>query len=106
MVISDHAKALAVSRRLFTVETRVHPSSGHVGFVVDRRTPRQVFSKYFLSSSQSFHQFFRTHHHLLSVAATIGEIVTDVPSALSFVPSNKLYCKIMQKPPSVMNISS
>jgi hypothetical protein len=43
-----------------------------MGFLVDKVALGQVFSEYF--------------HHLSSVAGTIGQLVTDVPGGLSFIP--------------------
>jgi hypothetical protein len=63
------------------------PTSGHVGFVVDKMAPGQVFSKYFGFPCQfSFHQLLHTHH-LPSEAGTIGQLVADVPSGLSLTPT-------------------
>jgi hypothetical protein len=40
------------------------PRSGHVGFLVDKVTLRQVFSEYFGFPCQfSFHRLLHTHHH-------------------------------------------
>jgi hypothetical protein len=62
------------------------PRSGHVGFVVDEVALGQVFSEYFCFPCQfSFHQLL--HTHLSSEAGTIGKLVADVPSRLSFSPS-------------------
>jgi hypothetical protein len=56
------------------------PKSVHVGFVVDKGAPRQVFSEYFRFSYQfEFHRLLHTDH-LSSVASTIGELVADVPT--------------------------
>jgi hypothetical protein len=35
----------------------------HVGFVVDKAALGQVFSEYFYSPCQSFHQFLHRHNH-------------------------------------------
>jgi hypothetical protein len=40
------------------------PQSDHVGFVVDKVAPEQVFSEYFSFQCQSFHQLFHTYDHL------------------------------------------
>jgi hypothetical protein len=53
---------------------------------VDKVALGQVFSEYFGFLYQfSFHQLLHTHH-LSSGAGTIGPIVADVPSGLSFTP--------------------
>jgi hypothetical protein len=60
--------------------------SGHVGFMVDKVAPEQVFSEYFGFLCQfSFHRLLHTHH-LSSGAGTIGQLVADVPSGLSLTP--------------------
>jgi hypothetical protein len=62
------------------------PGSGHVGFVVDKVAPGQVFSEYFDFSCQfSFHRLLHIHH-LSSVAGTIGQSVAAVPNGPSFTP--------------------
>jgi hypothetical protein len=38
-------------------------SGQHVGFVVDKAALGQVFSEYFGSLCQSFHQFLHHHNH-------------------------------------------
>jgi hypothetical protein len=50
------------------------PGSGHVGFVVDKVPPGQVFSEYFgFPCPSSFHQLLYNHHNLSSGACTIGQ---------------------------------
>jgi hypothetical protein len=52
--------------------------------------PGQVFSKYFGFPCQfTFHRLFYTHHHLLSGAGTIDQLVADVPSGLSLTPPHE-----------------
>jgi hypothetical protein len=64
-----------------------HPRSGQVGFVVDNVALVQVFSEFFGSICQfSFHRLLHTHHHLHHRSGTIGQLVADVPSALSIIP--------------------
>jgi hypothetical protein len=64
----------------------LEPSSGHVGFVVDKVALGQVFSEYFGFSSQfAFHRLLHTHH-LSSVAGIIGQLMADVTSGLSLTP--------------------
>jgi hypothetical protein len=48
----------------------------------------KIFSEYFGIPCQfSLHRLLHTHHHHLSSGAgTIGQLVADVPSALSFTP--------------------
>jgi hypothetical protein len=61
-----------------------------VGFVADKVALRQVFSEYFGFTYQSFfHRLLHSHHHPSSEAGTIGQIVADVPSGLSFTPPKK-----------------
>jgi hypothetical protein len=63
-----------------------HSRSGHVRFVVDKMALEHVFSEYFGFPCQfSFHRLLHTHH-LTSGAGTIGQILADVPSGLSFTP--------------------
>jgi hypothetical protein len=58
--------------------------SGRVGFVVDKVTLGQVHSEYFGFPCQfSLHRLLHIHHHLSSMAGTIGQLVADVPSGLS-----------------------
>jgi hypothetical protein len=52
-----------------------------VGFVVDKVALGQVFYCQF-----SFHRLLHIHPHLLSIAATKGELVADVPNGLSLTP--------------------
>jgi hypothetical protein len=56
-------------------------------FVVDKVALGQVFSEYFGIPWQfSFHRLLHSHHHLLSGAGTVGQLVADVPSRLSLTP--------------------
>jgi hypothetical protein len=56
-----------------------------VGFVVNKMTLGQVFSKYFGFPCQfSFHQLL--HIHLSSGSGTIDQLMADVPSGLSLIP--------------------
>jgi hypothetical protein len=65
------------------------PTSGHVGFVVDKVALEQVFSKYFDFPCQfSFHRLLHIHH-LSSGACTTGQLVADVPSGLSLTLREK-----------------
>jgi hypothetical protein len=51
------------------------PGSGHVGFVVDKVAPGQVFSEYFgFLCQSSFHQLLHNHPHLSSGVCTIGQM--------------------------------
>jgi hypothetical protein len=52
-----------------------------VRFVVDEVALGQVFSEYF-----GFPRLLHIHHHLLSGAGMIGQIVADVPSGLILTP--------------------
>jgi hypothetical protein len=62
------------------------PSSGHVGFVVDKVALGQVFSDYFSSPCQlSFHRLLHIHH-LSSGAGTISQLLAEVPRGLSLTP--------------------
>jgi hypothetical protein len=79
------------------------PRSGHVGFVVEKVALGQVFSEYFGFPCQfSFHRLFHSHHHLSYGAATVGQIVADVPSGLSLTPPHpkKLEKRQSYTPPS------
>jgi hypothetical protein len=70
--------------RAIAQAARFEPRSGHVGFVVDSVALGQVFSEYFGFPCQfSFHQLLLIHD-LSSGAGTIGQLVADVPSGLSF----------------------
>jgi hypothetical protein len=56
-------------------------------FVMDKVALGQVVSEFFGFPCQiSFHQMLHIHHHLSSVAGTIGQSMSDVPSGLSFTP--------------------
>jgi hypothetical protein len=84
--VKGRAIAQAVSRRLPTAPARVEARSVHMGFVVDTVALGQVLSEYF-----SFHCQFLFHrllhnHHLSSGASTIGQLVADIKSGLSFNP--------------------
>jgi hypothetical protein len=60
-------------------------------FAVEKVELGQVFSEYFDFLCQfSFHRLLHIHHHLSPGAATIGELVADVPGGLSVTPSQKL----------------
>jgi hypothetical protein len=62
------------------------PTSGHVGFMVDKVALGQVFSKYFgLPCQFSFHRLICAHH-LSTGTDTIDQTETDVPSGLSLSP--------------------
>jgi hypothetical protein len=66
------------------------PMSRHVGFVVHKVAPGQVYSKYFGFPCQfSIHWLLQIQHNLLSRADKIGQIVADVPSELSLTPPRK-----------------
>jgi hypothetical protein len=57
-----------------------------MGFVVDKVALGQVLREYFGFPCQfSFHRLLDTHF-LSSGAGTVGQIVTDIPSGLSFTP--------------------
>jgi hypothetical protein len=57
-----------------------------VGFVVDKVALGQVFSEYFgFLCQSSFHRLLHTHH-LSPGAGTIGKILADITSGLSFTP--------------------
>jgi hypothetical protein len=76
----------AVSRRLLQRWPGFKCRSHHVGTVVDKVALEQVFSEYFAFPCQfSFHRLFHTHH-LSYVAGTIGQLVAEVPSGISFTP--------------------
>jgi hypothetical protein len=73
------ATAQAVSRQLPGFD----PNSGHVTSVADKVALGKVVSEYFgFPFEFSFHLLFRTHHHISSVAGTIGQIVADVTSVI------------------------
>jgi hypothetical protein len=58
------AVAQVVSRWLPTAAARVRVRAENVGFVMDKVTLGQVFSKYFgFPSQSSFHQFLYRHNH-------------------------------------------
>jgi hypothetical protein len=65
-----------------------------VEFVVNKVALGQVFSEYFGFPCQfSFLRLLHTHH-LSSGAGTIGQILADVPSGLSFTPPQKTKKKL------------
>jgi hypothetical protein len=60
-----------------------------VRFVVDKVALGQIFSGYFgFSCPFTFHQML--HTCLSSWTGTIGQLVADVPSGLSFTPLNEI----------------
>jgi hypothetical protein len=62
---SRRAIAQAVSLRLPTAAAWVRVRSGHVGFVVDKVAPGQVFSEYFgFPYQSSFYKILHPHNHL------------------------------------------
>jgi hypothetical protein len=86
---------LVVSRRLPTAGPGFEPRSGPVGFVVDEVALGQVFSEYFGFPCQfSFHRLLHVHHHLSSGAATVGQLMADIPSGLSVTPAQETKKKI------------
>jgi hypothetical protein len=88
--------AQAASRRLPTRWHGIEPSSGHVGFVVDKMALRLVFFEYFgFLCQSSFHQHLHIHYHLSSGAGTIGQLVADVPSGLSLTPPQETKEKLV-----------
>jgi hypothetical protein len=58
------------------------PTSGHMGFVVDKMALEHVSSEYFGFRCQFvLHRLFHTHNYqLLSWAGVIGKILAGVPS--------------------------
>jgi hypothetical protein len=67
------------------------PKSGHVGFLVNKVTLRQVFPEYFGFLYQfPFHRTLHTHHHIWSGAGTTDQTVTAVPSRLSLSSSQEI----------------
>jgi hypothetical protein len=63
----------------------LEPRSGHVGFMVEKVTLRQIFSDQFTFPCHfSFHKLL--HTQLSSGAGTIGQLVADAPSELSLNP--------------------
>jgi hypothetical protein len=83
-------KAVPQLRRLITGFPPQQPgfeaSSGHVGFVVDKVALGQVFPEYSGFPYQfSFHQLLNTHPS--SGAATIGQLVADIPIGLKSHPT-------------------
>jgi hypothetical protein len=58
-----------------------------VGFVVHKVALGQVFSKYFgFPCKSSFHQFLRSHHHLIIWGWYNRPVVPSVPNGLSLTP--------------------
>jgi hypothetical protein len=54
---------------------------------VDKVALGQAFSEYFgFPCRFSFHRLLHIHQHLSSGTGTIGQLVADVPSGLSFTP--------------------
>jgi hypothetical protein len=83
-VTTDSQPAIAPRRPGF------EPVSGHVGFVMDKMELGQIFSQHFRFLCQSFHRLLHTLHHSTSGADTIGQIMADVPSGLSFTPPQEI----------------
>jgi hypothetical protein len=61
-----------------------------MGFVVDKVTLVQVFSKYFGFPYQfSFHRLLHIRRHLSSGSDTVGQTVANVPSGLGLTSSQE-----------------
>jgi hypothetical protein len=74
---------------------RFEPRSSHMGFVLDKVELGQIFSEYFSFPCQfSFHLLLHIQHHLSSGAATIGQLLADVPSGLSLTPPQETKEKV------------
>jgi hypothetical protein len=60
-----------------------------MGFVVDKVSPGKVFFEYFgVPCHFAFHRLLRTHH-ISPVAGATGQLLADLPSALSLTPPQK-----------------
>jgi hypothetical protein len=96
------ARALtqAVSRRLTTTAARVRSKVRSCGICGGKLELGQVFSEYFgFPCRFSFHQMLR--NHLSTEAGIIGQVVADVPSALSLNPLKKITTTISNQETSV-----
>jgi hypothetical protein len=76
---------MSLLKRLVPGFSPQRPGFGQVGFVVDKVALGQVFSLYFGFPCQfALHPLlYNHHHHLSTVAGTIGRTVADVPSGFS-----------------------
>jgi hypothetical protein len=73
------------------------PRSGHVGFVVDKVALRQVSSGYFCFPLPIVIPPTAPHSYNLSVAGTIDQFVTDIPSGLRLTPPQEANRNTQQK---------
>jgi hypothetical protein len=91
-----------VSFWLLTMAAQVQPTSGLVGFVVDKVALVQVYSEYSSFPCQLLiHCLLHTHHHLSSGAVTVGQTAADAPSELSLTaPQEMIIIKIHLALPS------
>jgi hypothetical protein len=80
------AISLAVTAGFAPRRPAFDPRLSHVGSVVDKVTLGQVFYEYFCFPCQFLFQQIFHAHYLSSRAGTIGQLVADVPSGLSFNP--------------------
>jgi hypothetical protein len=81
------AIAQAVSRRLATAAARVKTQIRLCGICCGQNGTGTVFFEYFSFPCQfSFHRLLHIHHHLPFGTSTIGQLMADVPSGLSFTP--------------------
>jgi hypothetical protein len=86
MSVLGRAIAQAVSSFL-PRRPEFRPTSGHVGFVVDKVALEQVFSEYCGFPCQfSFYQLLHIHHQLSSGTDKIGQLVPNVPGGFSLTP--------------------
>jgi hypothetical protein len=76
--------------------------------VVDEVALGQLFSEYFGFPCQFSFRLPLNTHHLSSRAGTIGQVLADVPSALSLTPPQetkrkKIYINVENKDVPVLN---
>jgi hypothetical protein len=69
-------------RQLAAIFTPWWPGLGHMGFVVEKATLGQVFSRRFGFTWHSFHKLFHAHHHLPSVAVQYAKWTSPYPKTL------------------------
>jgi hypothetical protein len=84
------AIAQAVSR-----QPGFEPTSGNVGYMVEKVVLGKFFSEYFGFPCQfSFHRLLHTHHYISSGAGTIGQLIADVLIGLSLTPPQETETKL------------
>jgi hypothetical protein len=83
------AIAQAVIRRLLTAAVRVRVQVNSCGIYGGQSFTGSGYSEYYGLSCHLLHRLLHTHHHLLSGAGRICQIVPDVPIGLSLTATQE-----------------